>query len=378
MNSPSPTWQPQYTLTPAIARGLMAIEAARAVVETTPLPPVVEAELRRQARVRSAHYSTRIEGNRLTLAQAEAVVSSSKAQVRGRERDVREVRHYWNALLRVEEWAAAKAPLTEELIRRMHALVEKGPRSRPTPYRDGQNVIRDSASNAIIYLPPEAPDVPALMAALVDWCNAAEKEGLPAPLIAGLAHYQFVTIHPYYDGNGRTARLLATLILSRAGYGLNGFLALEEQHARDLETYYHSLAVYPHHNYYAGRAEADLTPWLEYFIATVADVFSTVKGEALAYARQGMAVEPDLLRKLDARARRVFALFAQQDQITTPQVAATLGLSDRMARNLLQEWVIAGWLVVAQESRRARAYTLSAIYRQFIGNSSAMTPREEP
>lgn len=156
MSSPSPLWQPRYTLTPAIARGLMAIEAARAVVETTPLPPVVEAELRHRARVRSAHYSTRIEGNRLTLAQAEEVVSSSKVQVHGRERDVREVRNYWNALLRVEEWAAAKAPLTDELIRRMHALVETGPRARPTPYRDGQNVIRDSASNAIIYLPPRS------------------------------------------------------------------------------------------------------------------------------------------------------------------------------------------------------------------------------
>ena len=144
------------------------------------------------------------------------------------------------------------------------------------------------------------------------------------------------------------------------------------------EAYYHSLAAHPHHNYYAGRAEADLTPWLEYFIATVADVFSTVREDALANARQGIPVEPAPLRKLDARARRGFALFAQQDQITTPQVAATLGLSDRMARNLLQEWVIAGWLVVAQESRRARAYTLSAIYRQFIGNLSAMMPREEP
>ena len=234
------------------------------------------------------------------------------------------------------------------------------------------------SETTVIYLPPEAKDVPALMAALVDWFNSAEKEGLPAPLIAGLMHYQFVTIHPYYDGNGRTARLLATFILSRAGYGLNGLLSLEEQHARDLEAYYHSLAVHPHHNYYAGRADADLTPWLAYFIATVADVFSTVKEESLAYARQGLPVEPDPLRKLDPRARRVFALFARQDQITTPQVAAALGLSDRMARNLLQEWVAAGWLVVAQASRRSRAYALSAIYRQYIGNLSAMPPHEEP
>lgn len=57
MNTPPPTWQPRYTLTPAIARGLMAIEAARAVVETTPLPPAVEAELRHRARVRYGSLS---------------------------------------------------------------------------------------------------------------------------------------------------------------------------------------------------------------------------------------------------------------------------------------------------------------------------------
>ncbi|MBF8286184.1 MAG: Filament induced by cAMP protein, partial [Anaerolineales bacterium] len=145
-----------------------------------------EAELRHRARVRSTHYSTRIEGNRLTLVEAEQVIEGKAAEIRGRERDVAEVRNYWNALLRVEEWAAKKAPLTEDLIRRLHALVVKGKRARPTPYRDGQNVIRDSASGAIIYLPPEAKDVPALMAALAGWVHRAEKEGLPAPLIAAL------------------------------------------------------------------------------------------------------------------------------------------------------------------------------------------------
>lgn len=115
----------------------------------------------------------------------------------------------------------------EDLIRRLHALVEKGPRAKPTPYRDGQNVIRDSVSGNVIYLPPEAADVPALMTAMVAWVNQAEKDGLPVPLIAALIHYQFVTIHPYSDGNGRTARLLATFILQRGGYGLSGFFSLE-------------------------------------------------------------------------------------------------------------------------------------------------------
>ena len=107
MTTPS-IWHPRYTITPAIARGLMEIEAARAVVENTPLPPAVEAELRHRARVRSTHYSTRIEGNRLTLAQAAEVVAGRKTTFHGRERDVSEVRNYWNALLRMEEWAAKK------------------------------------------------------------------------------------------------------------------------------------------------------------------------------------------------------------------------------------------------------------------------------
>ena len=256
MATPQIPWHPHYSLTPLIARCLMDIEAARAVVEHTPLTPAVRDELRRRARLRSTHYSTRIEGNRLTLVEAQQVIEGQKTQFHGRERDVREVRNYWNALLRVEEWAARQTPLTEDLIRQLHALVERGPRTKPTPYRDGQNVIREAASGGLIYMPPEAKDVPGLMAALVAWVSRAEKGNLPAPLIAALIHYQFVTIHPYYDGNGRTARLLATFILHRGGYGLSGFFSLEEHHARDLDAYYHSLAVHPHHNYYEGRARS--------------------------------------------------------------------------------------------------------------------------
>ena len=372
MTSPRPAWQPRYTLTPVIARSLMEIEAARAVVEHTPLPPAVEAELRHRARVRSTHYSTRIEGNRLTLVEAEQVIEGKAAEIRGRERDVAEVRNYWNALLRVEEWAAKKAPLTEDLIRRLHALVVKGKRARPTPYRDGQNVIRDSASGAVIYLPPEAKDVPALMAALVGWVHRAEKEGLPASLIAALVHYQFVTIHPYYDGNGRTARLLATFILHRGGYGLHGFFSLEEHHARDLAAYYNSLAVHPHHNYYEGRADADLTSWMEYFMRTLAQVFGAAREEALRLVKEGVPAEPEALRRLDPRARMVLALFAKAERIATAEAAEALGLSARMTRSLLQQWVADGWLVVANPSNRARAYALSATYRRYIGGLSAM------
>ncbi len=366
------TWTPKYSITSAVARGLMQIEAARALVDHTPLAPSAQVELRAHARVRAVHYSTFIEGNRLTMSQAKAVMVDAKLQITGRERDVSEVRNYWNALLRVEEWALKKKALTEELIKKLHALVEVGPRARPTPYREGQNAIKNSATGALIYLPPEAKDVPALMASLVAWAAEAERSGLPVPIIAGLVHYQFVTIHPYYDGNGRTARLLATFILHKGGYGLNGFFSLEEHHARDLPGYYRALTVHLHHNYYFGRGEADLTPWLEYFISTLAAVFEAVRLSAQKCAVEGLEDEPDDLRRLDHRARVVLGLFALKETITAPQVAHELGLSERMARNLLKDWVEDGWLEVTNPSRRARSYSLSAKYRQYIGSLSAI------
>jgi len=288
VTSSTDSWIPRYTLTPAIARDLMAIEAARTVVARTPLSPAVEAAVRQRARVRATHYSTRIEGNRLTLAEAEQVVGDRRVRFHGRERDRTEVQHYWTALLRVEEWAAARAPVREGLIRRLHALVEKGSRAKPTPYRQAQNAIRDSASGALVYLPPEAKDVSLLMDGLVQWMNEAELAGLPVPLLAGLAHYQLVTIHPFFDGNGRTARLLATLLLHRGGYGLNGFFSLEEHHAQDLPGYYQALATHPEHNYYMGREQADLTAWVVYFVRAVATVFGEAQEEALRLATEGV------------------------------------------------------------------------------------------
>lgn len=372
---PAP-WTPAYTITPSIARGLMIIEAAKAVVSEVPIPPAVEAELRRRARIRSTHYSTRIEGNRLTLAEAEQVIEGRQAEFHGRERDVGEVQNYWNALLRVEEWAAKKLTLTEDMIQRLHALVERGSRAKPTPYRDGQNVIRDASTGRIVFLPPEAKDVPSLMAQMVAWAKQAEKDGIPVPLIAALVHYQFVTIHPYYDGNGRTARLIATFLLHRGGYGLNGFFSLEEHHARDLDGYYQALVTHPHHNYYEGRAEADLTGWVEYFIRLTSRVFELAKDEALRSARDGLPTEPEELRKLDRRARMVLGLFAKQESITATDVAKLLGLSDRQVRDLIRGWVMNGWLVISDPAKRSRAYVLSAEYRRSVGGLTAVVEAE--
>jgi len=120
------TWEPIYAISPSIARALMDIEAANAIIENTPLSPAVEAELRHKARVRSTHYSTRIEGNKLTLKQAREVIEKKKTHFHGRERDVDEVRNYWDTLLKTEAWAGSKIEFSENLIKRLHAILDKG------------------------------------------------------------------------------------------------------------------------------------------------------------------------------------------------------------------------------------------------------------
>ena len=225
---------------------------------------------------------------------------------------------------------------------------------KPTRYRDGQNVIRDSRSGAIVYLPPEARDVPPLMEDLVMWLDQTGYSDLPCPLRAAVAHYQFATIHPYYDGNGRTARLLTSLVLHLGGYGLKGFYSLEEYYAQDLPAYYQAIAIGPSHNYYLGCAEADITSWLEYFSTGMADALDNVQRNAVADA--GGRDKARELRQLDTRQRRILDLFQTAEWITSAHVAKTLRLRARTARHLCQRWVSDGFIAIVDPSRKARRY----------------------
>jgi len=351
-------FSPHFAITPAMAQWLMQIEAVRQSIDALPITPRVLASLRETARLYSTHYSTAIEGNLLTQEQVVQVVAHGQ-YFPGRERDQAEVLGYYAALDEVEKLAKAGSQLTEAIIQRLHALVMGGGKTRvkPTPYRDAQNVIQDSRSGGIVYLPPEASDVPRLMKEMADWLTA--KDDLPVPLKAAIAHYQFATIHPYYDGNGRTARLVTTLILEMGGYGLKGLYALEEYYARDLRAYYHALDVGPSHNYYMGRAEADVTPWITYFIEGMASSFEKVQAQAQQEAAKGGSDQSRLLRDLHAKQRKAISLFAESKEVTAREIAALFGVKQRAASALCQRWAEEGFLVVANASNKARRYRLA-------------------
>jgi Fic family protein len=360
-------FEPKFSITSNTASALMRIEAAKEAVSHLPITTSVLASLRESARLYSTHYSTRIEGNRLTQEQVSKVVEKQQ-HFPGRERDEREVLGYYAAIEKVEQFAAAKGAVTEQQIKLLHALVMAGGSSRvkSTPFRDGQNVIRDSRSNRIVYMPPEAKDVPTLMKELVAWIGTSAASGLPSPIRAGIAHYQFATIHPYYDGNGRTARLLTTLILHLGGYDLKGLYSLEEYYARNLPAYYEALTIGPSHNYYGGRAESDITQWVDYFCSGVAESFETVRKRAQEAADSGAVDESLLLRKLDPRQRKALELFRRSEAITSRGVEQLLAISQRMARNLLSDWVQRRFVVVIDPAKKSRKYGLASEFKRLV------------
>lgn len=358
-------FSPNFTITPAMANNLMRIEAVKQAIQILPITPRVLASLRETARLFSTHYSTMIEGNRLTQEQVVQVIEVDR-HFPGREQDQDEVKGYYAALDEAERLSKRREKISEATVRRLHALIMGAGKTRvkSTAYRDGQNVIRDARSKRIAYMPPEAKDVPRLMEQLVTWIN--QTDDLPAPIKAGIAHHQYATIHPYYDGNGRTARLLTTLILHLGTYDLKGLYALEEYYGRDLQAYYEALAVGSSHNYYLGRAQADITKWIAYFLEGMATSFEKVRNQALQEASKGGKDQSRLLRHLDAKQRRALTLFQDSREIRAKDIAGLFGYKSRTAALLCQRWVEKGFLETTDPAKKSRRYKLAGTYASIV------------
>lgn len=350
-------FKPNYRITQEILECLTKIEMIKNSFRDSKISPVLLASLKSSAKIETIHYSTKIEGNRLTRKEVEQTIFKRKV-IENRIRDSSEVKSYYNAMNYIEKCLVQDLPFSEKLIKKTHNLVE----GATSPYRDGQNAIYDNASGNIVYLPPEAKDVPGLMKSLIDFVRNDQQT--PRVIVAGLVHYQFVTVHPYYDGNGRTARLLTSFLMRKYGYGLKDIYSLEEYYANDLAGYYSALATHPHHNYYEGRETADLTGWIEYFVRGVADVFERIQVRTqTTNSRKDFSEE---MRQLDVTQRKILELFTEFQEVSSMQIAEYLGMSQQSARLLANRWVDDGFMIITNYSRKARKYRLAERFEKLV------------
>lgn len=234
------------------------------MVERSQLLPAREAFLRRTAIIKMAHSSTSIEGNELEEYQVEKLVERIK--IIAPPDQIKEVENYLAALKFIDGLDKSKKNFDSKDILSVQAQVIDGlvALEKIGAFRIGQvyivNVLPDGQEK-ILYTPPTYSQVPKLIEQLLDWLRS--NPDIHPIIRAGIFHYQFETIHPFSDGNGRTGRLLSLLHLYQSGWNFKRVLVLEDFYNQDRKNYYLNLQT---GKTYQDRQRADLTSWLEYYV----------------------------------------------------------------------------------------------------------------
>lgn len=276
------SFEPRFTVTNPITAALTRIERARGFLEAAKLSEEWVRRMGERALVLEAHHTTHIEGTRLTLEQSERLLAGETVPEADAD-DTRELLNYRRAFEFVSTYLHDGGPITEGLIREIHARLVEGVRggsAAPGEYRRVQNYVVNSAMREVVYTPPPAHDVPILMGELVAWLN---ETGHVHPVVAsGVAQFQLVHIHPFLDGNGRASRLLSTLCLYREGYDFKRLFTISAFYDRDRPAFYRAIQS-------VRQRDMDLSGWLEFFTEGLATQLDEVK------ARGERAIRRDVL-----------------------------------------------------------------------------------
>lgn len=274
-------YSPKFTITNKILANIGVIEACREVVGSAPLIPSYEKQFQQEAEMATIHHGTHIEGNELSFTQAEGVLEGKKI-VAG-ERDIQEVINYRRVLKYLDEELKENEGknafrYTEKQILKIHSLAVERivPEEQKGKFREVQVILRNAQTGEVVFRPPPAPEVPYLIKEFLEWLNSAEGREIHPAFRSGIAHYVISSVHPFTDGDGRTARGLATLILFAEGYDIKKLFSLEEYFDRNAFDYYDALRKtdLTDEKNFGGR---DLTGWLEFFTGGMAIELTKIK-----------------------------------------------------------------------------------------------------
>lgn len=340
--------RPRFSITNPMTVGLTAIERARGFLEAAALSDSWVGQMSQNALLREAHYSTHIEGTRLTLEESERLFAG--LPVPGADpNDVRELLNYRRAFELVSGYLGKGGPVTESLIREIHKrLVEgvRGGNAVPGEYRKIQNYIVNSVTRQVVYTPPPPHDVPAMMKDLIDWINL-ETDAHPV-LVSGIAQFLLVHVHPFIDGNGRTSRLLSTLCLYRAGYDFKQLFTLSEFYDRDRSAFYRAIQS-------VRENEMDMTRWLEYFIEGLATQLSEVKQRGELIIRRDVLAQQHGLTK---RQKAAVGFLLEFGRMTIKDLEGLFPNVDRRTLQRDLQALIRSGLLIAEGSTNQVVYQL--------------------
>lgn len=191
-------------------------------------------------------------------------------------------------------------------------------------YRELQVYVGSRITGEVIFMPPPPEEVPELMGEFIEWLNSSASSQLSPVLVAGISHYEFVRIHPFVDGNGRTARALATLILYLREFDIKKFFALDDYYDSERYAYYHALKS-------VEQKTLDLTDWLEYFTDGVLLSIAKVKEKALQLSLEKHKKESKGQIALTEKQMKIMENIISNGQITSGEIQKMFEISRQAA-----------------------------------------------
>jgi len=328
-------FKPKFRYTNKIVKLLTKIAASREVILNSPLVPKWEVSLRKDAIIRSAHSSTSIEGNRLSLSQVTHLAEGRK--IMASRKDKQEVLNYLSVLERLDKFVK-DGKFTADEILKIHKQLTRGTLDKQTDegvFRNRYVVVGNKLTGEIDFQPPQNDEVPSLVQEMVEWLNSKGAVELDSIIEAGVGHYELVRIHPFIDGNGRTARVLAAIILYQRGFDTKRFFSLDDYYDSDRQAYYRALQT-------VDKDSLDLTKWLEYFVEGVAVSLEAVKERVIRLSSERLRMKERGQIALTEKQMRIVEFINHHEKISNKDVQELLKIARQNALIELAKLVKSG------------------------------------
>jgi len=317
-------FEPQFKYTDKIVKYIAQIASAKEIISNAKIIPLYDTKLKQDALIKSSHYSTSIEGNPLNLEEVKTLINNNQKPTTKAEQ---EVLNYFNVLNNLNKYS--DKIITKNTILSVHKDLTKDllkNQEYEGKFRDTRVFIGNLHTKKINYIPPDAYKVPGLIDELLVWLNNSTDEMYPV-IIAGILHYELVRIHPFIDGNGRTSRLMATLILSIHKFNIDNYFTLDEYYNQDRQAYVDALK--------SADKNHDLTNWLEYFCQGVLYSIDKVKSEVLKLDQ--ITSKYDNTIELTPNEISVLTLLEEKKHIQNKDIQEMLNISPQASYKIIRK-----------------------------------------
>ncbi len=344
------SYAPKYTINEKIKSNLQSIEKMKNNIRGSRILPEVEASIRLRASVESIHSSTSIEGNPLNINEVRAVITSDKILSKKEYAEI-EVQNYKNALDYIDKRRYGSLEITLEDVLELHRIITDRLLDKTRSGKIRKNpVYIENQKHEVLYTAVDAGKVKGVLSELLDWVNSNQFSIHPA-IVAAIIHFRIAAIHPFSDGNGRTARALTSLSLALSQYDCGGALVLDTYYATERKAYYAILQLLCGKNY-AFSVKSDLTQWLEYFT----DGFLTSLHVLDAEIRiLNLAITDENAASLGREEQDIMSYVSKFGAISISEAEGIMPeVSRRSIQRRLKKLVDDGYLELVGETREAK------------------------